>query len=447
MTSRCDDIREQDSVTKRSTAHPMKEVNSYYTEVKPSLPNFSPDVVSASSALRAESVFSRLILKIYAAGVVLRRTIPWLFIAVLIFVAAVEIFFLHLVIWFRRKRKAEESIYSRAREFIPELSKQYPFGGHPILWKSIQLALLRGYVAPFRKSIIVEAAIGEESLSSRVFDKDFSVIGLDINPVSLQKVIGRPHISQAIVCDCMNPPLNKNSIDILVSNNFIHHVTDKEGVIRNWARAAAYVYFNECSQSWSEALLPSYFLHGIGFHDLARRIAQTVNLLGAQCLLPRNELDALFSREVQVEEVHAFISQFTYCMATIPSLVCLQMGPTPFEIRQALAGSLVEGLVDRLTKRLSELLLYLDQTSMRSADDVLIHYFCKSKSAKKRRSGGVIRCACGSEQGLSSEGICPACGRAYPKIDGMLFVLPEHLSTILDNYDGESAAAFPKEHL
>jgi SAM-dependent methyltransferase len=420
----------------------MSEINEYYTRTKPALAEFNPVAVSAAAADASSSRFSRLLLQGYGLAVRLRRALPWIFVPVLFFAALLEIAFLELILAFRPAEKS--GLHERARPIVGELIEQYPLGAYAVVWKALQLAFLRDALPWNEMARVVEAAIGEGSFSARVFGNRIRIEGLDINPVSLKKASALPHVRRAVVCDCTNPPLLPGSVDLLISNNFLHHVTDKRRVLENWSRTARYAAFNDCTPDWSLALPPSWVLGRIGLKALAARIAAAVDTLGAQSLVPRSELEAIIAEKFEIVRSAGFFSERTYCLANITSLLCLHMGPVPEEVKQCLLQPWLRRISTGITRHLCDLLIQFDSRESRQRDVVLC-YIGKSRAAPAARNDCWLRCACGN--GIDDKGHCPACGRGYASIDGMWFVLPDDLRHVEANYDPREAAAFPSQHL
>src|SRR6185295_14905132 len=120
----------------------------------------------------------------------------------------------------------------------------------------------------------IEMAIGEGSLSRRFFTPESNVVALDINTRALRRAATLPHVKDAIICNIMDCPLKPGSFDAVVSNNFLHHVTDKERVLEIWARLAPTAIFNECTDEWKSAWPGPYALDSLGFkHWSAQRAA------------------------------------------------------------------------------------------------------------------------------------------------------------------------------
>jgi hypothetical protein len=90
------------------------------------------------------------------------------------------------LLFHRAKRgKLTASALARVNEFV----EQYPFHLYPIVCKAFELGYLETEVPKLLKPTtnVVEIAIGEGSLSARVFPAETSVVGLDLSPYSLKK--------------------------------------------------------------------------------------------------------------------------------------------------------------------------------------------------------------------------------------------------------------------
>src|SRR5438874_2229890 len=145
---------------------------------------------------------------------------------------------LRLFLFFKRSRPSQFT--KLALECVDDFVEQYPFHLYPIVCKAFELACLGNQIPDLLRQHtgFVEIAIGEGTLSSRVFPADATVVGLDLSPYSLKKAAGKSHVTQAVVCDCLAPPIREGSFDVLIANNFLHHVTQKEQTLSRWSRIA-----------------------------------------------------------------------------------------------------------------------------------------------------------------------------------------------------------------
>src|SRR5262249_28591792 len=138
---------------------------------------------------------------------------------------------------------------------------------------------------------IVEIAIGEGSLSARLFDGQQSVTAVDLNPYSLVVAAQLPHVGRAIVADALHPPLGDGSFDVLVGMNFLHHVTEKRAVIGRWARVAPLLLFNEGTPYWATGWGLAYLARQLGLRRLAGRLQHQLTQNYLQHLEPSEALD------------------------------------------------------------------------------------------------------------------------------------------------------------
>src|SRR5262249_39915816 len=160
----------------------------------------------------------------------------------------------------------------------------------------------------------------------------------------------------------------------------------------------------------------------------------------AQSLMPRESLEGIVKENFDLTASAGFLSERSYCLANVNSLLCLHMGPIPEEIKQWLLRPWLRRLSIAMTQRLCDLIIQLDAGESRERDVVLC-YIGKSRVSSVTRSERWLRCVCGS--GIDDEGRCDACGRRYEATDGMWFVLPDELKHVEANYDPKEAAAFP----
>src|SRR5256714_6773186 len=202
---------------------------------------------SGSPNLAPEARSLRLRLGLWRRALVNDITLPALRMVALVAVAVALDLWLRLYLLIKRDKSSRftESALNCAGEFLD----QYPFHLYPIVCKAFELACLAGQIPNLLKqhSRFVEIAIGEGTLSARVFPDDATVVGLDLSPYSLKKASEKAHVKRAVVCDCLAPPIREGSFDVLIANNFLHHVTHKEETLARWSRIAAKAVFNENS--------------------------------------------------------------------------------------------------------------------------------------------------------------------------------------------------------
>jgi len=358
---------------------------------------------------------------------------------------------LALEVWLRLalfvKRSRPSQFTSRALECVDEFVEQYPFHMYPTVCKAFELAILGDQIPDLLKqhSSFVEIAIGEGTLSSRVFPPDATVVGLDLSPYSLKKASGKSHVKQAVVCDCLAPPIREGSFDVLISNNFLHHVTQKEQTLSRWSRVSEKAVFNENSPTWASGWTVPYVLKKLGKRDQAARAATRIEEHSLQSLEPKARLDAHVTNSYEILESVSYMSERTFFYCGLFSFIMRCYGPpTPPDLKRLFLGRL-RWLALPLSADVAKLLIRYDQHQDRSTDS-FISYLCKSRNYSPARDGNYL--ACPDCQGaLTQANACAACGKEYSYTDGMLFLLPQELADLQRGYSHEVASRIQGEHL
>jgi hypothetical protein len=355
-----------------------------------------------------------------------------------------------LEIWLRLylliKRDKPSQLTQSALDCVDEFLTQYPFHLYPIVCKAFELACLGRQIPELLKQHerFVEIAIGEGTLSSRVFPKNATVVGLDLSPYSLKKASEKPHVKRAVVCDCLAPPIRAGSFDVLIANNFLHHVTQKEETLARWSGIAAKAVFNENSPTWASGWPRPYALRKLGRNDKAAHAADAIEKMSLQSLEPKQRLDEYVLKSYKIDECVSYMSERTFFYCGLFSWMMRCYGPpTPAKMKQLFLTKLRWLLP--LSADLAKLLIRYDQHQDRSTDS-FISYLCTSKNYVAARTGNYLVCAqCQRE--LSEANRCEGCGREYSYTDGMLFLLPEALKDLQQGYNYEISLQTPKEHL
>ena len=330
---------------------------------------------------------------------------------------------------------------------VDEFLTQYPFHLYPIVCKAFELACLDEHIPNLLKQHdrFVEIAIGEGTLSSRVFRNNASVVGLDLSPYSLKKASEKPHVKQAVVCDCLAPPIREGSFDVLIANNFLHHVTRKEETLARWSRIAAKAVFNENSPTWASGWPVPYLLKKTGRKEQAQREADNIEKLSLQSLESKKQLDAYVSSNYEILESVSYMSERTFFYCGLFSWMMRIYGPpTPPNLKQLFLTKL-RWLAIPLTASVAKLLIRYDQHQDRTTDS-FISYVCKSRNYVPAEPGNYLVCPdCRRE--LNEANRCLDCGKEYSSTDGMLFLLREELADLQQGYSHELSLQIPKEHL
>ena len=362
-----------------------------------------------------------------------------------IFVALALVVWLWLFLFFKRSRPSQFT--KLALECVDDFVEQYPFHLYPIVCKAFELACLGNQIPDLLKQHtgFIEIAIGEGTLSSRVFPTDATVVGLDLSPYSLKKAAGKSHVTQAVVCDCLAPPIREGSFDVLIANNFLHHVTQKEQTLARWSRIAEKAVFNENSPTWASGWPVPYLLKKLGSKKRAKLAATRIEEQSLQSLEAKSQLDAHVTKSYDILECVSYMSERTFFYCGLFSFIMRCYGPpTPANLKRLFLTKL-RWIALPLSADVAKLLIRYDQHQDRSTDS-FISYLCKSQNYAPARDGNYLACPNCQEE-LSQANQCTTCGKEYSYTDGMLFLLPEKLADIQQGYSHEVSSRIPGEHL
>jgi hypothetical protein len=359
---------------------------------------------------------------------------------------------LMLEVWLRLylliKRPTLSQLNKAAINNVDKFIEQYPFHLYPIVCKAFELAYLEAELPKLlgENSSILEVAIGDGTLSSRIFPADAEVVGLDLSPYSLKKASEKPHVRRAIVCDCLTPPISEGSFDILVANNFLHHVTDKGRTLSSWSKIAERAVFNENSPTWASGWPVPYMLRRLGRQAEAAGEAARVEQMSLQSLEPKEQLDARVRESYEIVRCASYMSERTFFYCGLFSFVMRCYGPpTPAFVKELFLRKPLRWLVLPLSANLAKVLIRYDQNQDRATDS-FISYTCKSRNYAPAHGGSYLTCP-GCGEGLSQTNLCTGCGKEYTYTDGMLFLLPRDLADLQQEYNHEVSVQTPKEHL
>jgi uncharacterized protein YbaR (Trm112 family) len=291
---------------------------------------------------------------------------------------------------------------------------------------------------------VIEVAIGEGTLSARVFGTRKRVTGLDLNPQSLVKAARLPHVERAIVSDGLQPPVRNGAFDVLLALNFLHHVTDKRTAVANWTSIARVSLFNENTTYWASSWTVPYLLRRLGFVRAAHGYAKRIESFSLQHLLDRPALSREIGAVAQVREESSFLNERTFFLCGLFSFLMLCYGPpTPAVLKSLVLGAL-RPLALPLTASLARQLLAFDAEQDRERD-TFVFFECDGTIRDFQSGKGDLVCPrCRAELTAS---ICSQCGAKYPTVDGMLFLLPPRFADVFDDYAQHEAHPMPAEHL
>jgi ubiquinone/menaquinone biosynthesis C-methylase UbiE len=374
----------------------------------------------------------------------LRRAVQLALVPFLLLLAVV------LFVWLRvyvamRSEVAASRLHEEAISHVETLTRQYPFHLYPIVAKALELAYVKPRIAERSGGGdgILEIAIGEGTLSARVFERSMRVTGLDLNPHSLVRATRMPHVERAVVGDGLNPPVRAGAFNVVLSLNFLHHVTDKGPTIARWARVGRLLIFNENTPFWASGWPAPYLLKRIGLGGAARRYADRIEARSLQHLVDRETLELEIAEVAPISEQASFLSERCFFLCGLFSALMLCYGPpTPPLLKSLFLGPL-RLIALPLTAALAKLLLTFDGRQDRTSDTFLF-FTCRGEPVTATVGSAFVCPRCGSELAATR---CLGCGTVFPESDGMLFLLPAQFSYVFDDYTRHEGASIPAEHL
>jgi ubiquinone/menaquinone biosynthesis C-methylase UbiE len=388
---------------------------------------------------------ARFIRRRVVAGV-LRLTNQVVTTFVLVLTSIVLGTWLKMYLWVKGSRTAP--LNARALGHVTEFIEQYPLHLYPIVLKSFQFAFLKSEVYSLveQGARFAEMAIGEGTFSARIFPPDANVVGFDLSPYSLRNATQLPHVKQAVICDCLCPPINGGHFDVIVSNNFLHHVTMKQQTLANWSRVAKKLIFNESTPYWASGWAKPFMLKKVGFKSAAQRAVEKIKLDMLQDLEPKEALDELIDRDYKVIEVASYMSERTFFLCAVYSFIMRCSGPpTPQNLKSFFLNNYMRRLTLPVTTGIARMLIQFDQFQDRSRD-AYVSYVCASRNASEPAAENYLLCPrCGGE--ISEADRCKDCEKQYSRMDEMLFLLPEEMEYVEKGYNPDQARLTPKEHL
>src|SRR5262245_20355364 len=376
-------------------------------------------------------------------GLVVMSSIRLLLLPVLIVVAMAVFLYLRLSLG---RRPDASAFHRQALECVDLFVEQYPLHLYPVLCKSLELTVLREELSGFQDGRrVLEVAIGDGTLSARVFPPEANVVGLDINPEYLHHARQMKHVREAVVCDCLNPPLCSGSFDLIVANNFLHHVTQKSRPLAAWSLIAEYAVFNENTVFWASSWVNPYVMAMLGMKERASRASRDIERTHWQSLLEIDQLNEIVRTNYEITRAVSYLSARTFFLCAIFSFLMRCTGPpTPWLLKRLFLGPL-RPLALPLTKALARLLVRFDEFQDR-AKDAYVSYVGRSRTFNRSVEMSYLACpACGGT--LDTRAACVKCGMEYVRRDGLLFLLAQELDHIRTGYQAAVAATLEKELL
>lgn len=343
------------------------------------------------------------------------------------------IFILKLHLLFFNKNTNPSTLHANAINYITEFISQYPMHLYPILAKSMELAFIMenfDKIPVDARGGIIELAIGEGSLSQRIFsNRNINIVGLDLNPYSLIHVKSYKHISRSIIADCMNPPIRPCGASFVICNNFLHHVAHKEYNLQNWSKIAPYALFNENTVYWSSGWFIPYLLKSFGLRNAAKKVADRIEKFSLQALWSQSDLNILVRKYFDIIEEKSFLHERTFFFCSICSFLLFCYGPpTPKLPKKLLTNKLFWPITKSITYFMAKILIEYDALLPRNKD-AFIHWVVKSKSISNKCLPKEIVFACPDCHAILEGNKCNVCNKMFNEYDGMLFLLPKELAS------------------
>jgi hypothetical protein len=342
-------------------------------------------------------------------------------------------------------RRRPSGLHGDALEHVEPFIRQYPLHPYAVLAKSFELAyLLRQLPAHLEHAgRVVEVAIGDGTLSRQIFPPDARIVAADIAPYNLRFAAAMPHVHRAVVCDCLQPPLGEGSFDLLIANNFLHHVSAKHETLRSWTLIGKVVMFNENTTVWSSSWPKPFLLHAIGLHAASAAAAAAIEEAQFQDLESAETLDEMIAELGTVLGRESYFARRSFFLAGLFSALMRCTGPpTPNRLKRLLTGPL-GWLAIPLTRRSAQNLIMYDALQERS-NDAYISYTVESADWRASGPETYLCPDCRTELDGTR---CPACGATFGEADGMYFLLPMSMRHIETEYDPAFARTLTSERL
>lgn len=408
------------------------EINRGYLQFIKELANINslPHTSAAKSFLRRIYGFCQLL------------TIPLLYI-----LGVFLIIFLRLKL-LSNKKEVISNASLEAEKYIDDFISQYPMHLYPIVAKCLEINFIKNNISQMKANItgqIVEFAIGDGSLSRRIFPREDNIIALDLNPYSLEHVKDCPHVVERVVADCLNPPIINSGAAGIVCVNLLHHITDKNRTLKNWAQIAPYAIFNENTNYWASGWAKSQFFKLLGLSHLAVQASAAIEEESLQCLWPAEALDSLVETYYQPIRRESFFSEKTFFYCSLFSALLFCYGPPTPRHQKLIMNTIFRPLTKFLTYQLAKLLIEFDAIQDRNKDTYVI-WFAKSKAISTESVRRELLFICPKCRKPLKNNHCSHCGRNFEVINNMLFLLPGELAGEMSDYRRFSGCLH-KEHL
>lgn len=346
------------------------------------------------------------------------------------------------------KNKRLSNLHMGAIENVSQFISQYPMHLYPIITKSMEMVFLKKNIRKIVSKVkegIVELAIGEGTFSSRIFSNDDKLIGFDLNPYSLIHTKKYKHITKRVVADCRIPPIDSCGASFIVCNNFLHHITDKENTIKNWAQKAPYAIFNENTIYWASGWMKPFVLKLMGLNNAAKKETRHMEKHSLQALWKKEELSSLINQYYDIHEEVSFFNEKAFFLSTVFSALLFCYGPPTPELQKKVMNSLFNPITKLFTYHIAKTLIEYDSILPRDRD-TFICWLVKSKAIGEDCIPGHVKLVCPDCRELLQDNKCHRCDRIFEEKDEMLFLLPKEIAEEI-SYSENQPKLLGEEHL
>jgi len=404
---------------------------------------FIRSISSSSKIKKRRNLLSLFLFSIHFIGNIVKLG----FIPLLYLYGIILIFWIRFKFTFTKKWQPSQ-LHQNALNYIPEFISQYPMHLYPIIAKSLEMAFIKENIESITRDIqggIVELAIGDGTFSSRIFSEIDKITGFDLNPYSLIQTKEYPHISQRIVADCLNPPIRSGGASFIVSNNFLHHITNKKETLEHWSAIARYALFNENTNYWAEGWSKPYLLRLIGLRRLAHKASDRIANHSLQTLWRKTDLGLLVRRFYEIRKEETFFHEKIFFLSSVCSALLFCYGPPTPALQKWVMNGVFAPLTKRITYYMAKALIEYDAILPRDRD-VFICWSVESKQVKQNSIGDRIGLVCPDCCEWLQGNRCQHCQRTFEEKDGMMFLLPKKLTEEI-SFKQDKADILGKEHL
>jgi SAM-dependent methyltransferase len=338
------------------------------------------------------------------------------------------VLYLKVKLFFARYPELSD-LHQRAIKSIPEFISQYPMHLYPVIAKSMELAFLKKNLEEGAWKVrgeIAELAIGEGTFSNRIFSEERALVGFDLNPYSLIHTWKYTQIRRRVVADCRNPPIDRCGASLIVCNNFLHHVTEKEKVLEAWAQIAPYALFNENTPYWSSGWAKPYLLNLVGLKKRAHEVSRDMELKSLQNLWDKERLISSIDRFYTMVEEGSFLSEKVFFLSTICSALLFCYGPPTPDLQKRIMNRILGPITRFLTYHMARVLIEYDAILPRDKD-TFISWLVRSTVVCDDCPPEHVSLVCPDCRGSLRKNICTNCHNTFEEKDGMLFLLSREL--------------------